>query len=727
MKNIKLAYYDKKNIFSENISFLKGMFRTSLWGLSLSVVYIAILIGFDYGIRQLVICFDNSSNITLNRIAEILYKINDAVGIKFLDYFKDVIVIVAGVLGVILGLFFTTFMNIITTRYANINSVIIFQLLEQKQINRYLKFLATLVASAIIFQFLFVIGYNPTFISTFIFTLSVIVAILAFITYGKTIIIFFKADFLVDDLLTQNNAIFHRYFRNKKYFKKKQNGENIVPKIISNIQKARIIVTESIKLEMNNTNFKSVSEKFLDFAIYYNSFKQTLPSNKDWFPKIQQFQSWDNANFYDYDLYKTTGVSPLPKNIDNFLAVEKYLISTQFYIFQNLENTNDKVQIPLEQHKYLQVIAYQCEVELFKLFFDKMEEYIKNNLQKTENKEKKNNLSFISLYRYLLVQYLVGFNQNVSNLVSAKNIKSLAKVVHNLKDADRILAYPYQIRIWIDNYQEKLRNEQFYRGKIETPLFYTEYELAYQFQQIFKTSYDKITNSIQKRISDFANYLKNNKFELESLLFLTENIETFNKIEHFSTTLDNIIATEINAVNQTKEEKFTFSEREEIIKRNNVCKQNTIDEIWSLGFSAYNLKDKDLPDIFGDFYQLICEDILNKAFSENGIALTKYLGFFYTYNLLCLDSLLKKIDQKQLEYTTSKLFPIIIDLFEVSAIAIIISKLHNNKDIETALCKFWNDYEKEDAPRSSNFWQTIFSVYDYFKELYSKVVYALKS
>jgi hypothetical protein len=717
MKNIKLTYYDKKKTLSENIGFLRGLFRTSLWGFLLSVAYIAVLIGLDFGIRQLTFYFDYSSYNILNCIACVLYKTNDVIGIKFLDYFKDVIVIVAGVLGVILGLFFTTFMNIITTRYANINSVIIYQLLEQKQINRYLKFLATLVASAIIFQFMFAVGYDPTCISVFIFTLSVIVAILAFISIGRHIIIFFKADFLVADLLTQCNAIFHRYFRNKKYFKKEQNGKNIISKILNNISKAKTIVDESIKLEMNNTDFSSISKKFLDFAIYYNSFKQTFPSNKDWFPKIQQFQSWENANFHDYDLYKSTGVSLLQKNIDNFIAVEKYLINIQFYIFQNLENTNDKVQIPLEQHKYLQVIAYQCEAELFELFFDKLEEYIKNNLQKTDNKENRNNLYFISLYSSLLVQYLVGFNHNVSNCISANNIKTLAKAVHNLKDVDRIMAIPYQIRIWIDNYQEKLQNEKIYNNKkITTPLFYTEYELAYQFQQILKTSYDKITDSIQKRISIFAKYLKHNKFELESLFFLTENIETFNKIEYFLATLENKIITELNTANQTQEDKFNFLGREEIIKRNNACKQNTIDEIWNLGLSAHNLKDKDLPDIFGNCYQLICEDILNKAFDENGIALTKYLRLFYTYNLLYLDSLMKKIDQKQLELTTSKLFPIIIDLFEVSAIAIIISKLHNNKDIETALFKFWDDYEKEDATRSSNFWKITCANFEYFKQ-----------
>ena len=147
MKRLKLTYYDKKTITSENLGFLKRLFNSSKHGLLASIIFIGVLLGLDFGARHMASVLSNSSSNILIFFAHILYKINELIGLKFLDYFKDVIVIVAGILGVILGLFFTTFLNIITSKYSNINSVIINQLLEQKVINRYFKLLSLLVSS----------------------------------------------------------------------------------------------------------------------------------------------------------------------------------------------------------------------------------------------------------------------------------------------------------------------------------------------------------------------------------------------------------------------------------------------------------------------------------------------------------------------------------------------------------------------------------------------------
>lgn len=115
MKRLKLKYFDAKNVLAENVKFLIGLIKISLEGLLISILFIGVLIGIDYFARELFFLLSNSKFNLLNSFANELYEINNIIGIKYLDYFKDVIVIVAGVLGVILGLFFTTFLNIITT------------------------------------------------------------------------------------------------------------------------------------------------------------------------------------------------------------------------------------------------------------------------------------------------------------------------------------------------------------------------------------------------------------------------------------------------------------------------------------------------------------------------------------------------------------------------------------------------------------------------------------
>jgi len=716
MGNLKFTYYNKKTTLSENIGFLRVLLNTSKSGLLISVLFIGVLVGLDFGIRHLTIFFCNSSYNILNKIADVLYKINDTIGIKFLDYFKDVIVMVAGVLGVILGLFFTTYMNIITTKYSNFNGVVIKQLLEHKLINRYLKFLAILVSSAIIFQFLFVLGYNPTFVSAFLFTISVIVALLSFIFLGRYSITYFNAGNLVSDLKDDCLKTYHRYYNNRKYFNKSKNGKQTLTRIIRNIDKIKLIIEESVKLQLNNTDLQRSSKDLLDFTIYFNSIKQNFPSNKDWFPKIQKYKSWYNASSTEYEMFERTGAASFPETINDFLSVEKKLIDTQFYIFQNINNTNDKIQSAYSQYKYLQDLSLQCEVELFENFFNKLEQFVKDNLQKADTKENKDNLQLVSLYANLLVQYLVGFNQNLECIITALKLKKLAKVVHNQGDTNKMMSFPYAIRIWIDKYQEKLQNEKFYEGGIKTPLFYTEYELAFQFQLLLQSSFEKIADSMYKKILSFSDYLKTNNFGLEALEFLMESLDVFRKIEFFSGILENTIVNEIDKLNLKTGGRFVFSERKELLARNKINNKKVINKIWQLGLSSYTIKDTDLPDIYGNFYHIICKDILDKAFENKGNELIKYLPKFYTYNLLYINNMKQKIDPKQLNYTASKLFPVIVDLFEMSAIAIIMFKAFKNETLEKSFFDTWNNILFKEIEKEQSFWEAVFPVYDYFSQ-----------
>ena len=117
MKKLKVTYYDKKIGLKENIGFFKQLFNSSKQGLLVSVIFIGTLVGLDIGAREIVNTLSSSTNNTFNSLADYLLKINAFIGVKYLDYFKDVIVIVAGVLGVILGLFFTTFLKFSTLLY----------------------------------------------------------------------------------------------------------------------------------------------------------------------------------------------------------------------------------------------------------------------------------------------------------------------------------------------------------------------------------------------------------------------------------------------------------------------------------------------------------------------------------------------------------------------------------------------------------------------------------
>ncbi len=414
-------------------------------------------------------------------------------------------------------------------------------------------------------------------------------------------------------------------------------------------------------------------------------------------------------------MYGRIGASLYPETVDDFLYIEKQIIDTQFFIFKNLPSDN-KVKIAYNQLKYLQVISIQCEEELFDTFFNQLESFVKENLKsKEDNNAIETNLQLISLYANLIIQYLVGFNYNLERIINEPQLRKLSKAIHFQKDTDTVMQFPYAIRVWLDNYQSKLRSEILNEKKVITPLFYTEFELSYQLQLLLKNYFEGLSKNIHKRILSFSAYLKSNDYPLEALEFLSESMDSFKKIEFFSGILKNKIEKDINALNHKKEAIYTFNEREDIVIENEKLQKNAINQIWEVGYSSYSVDNKELPDLFGNFYQLISQDILEKTFTANAFELIKYLPQFYTYNVLYIDSLRLKIDNKRFEYTSSKLFPLVVDLFEISAITIIIFKLTDNKELEDCFFDYWNKAFKTDE-EDLKFWSMIMPIYRYFNQ-----------
>ena len=716
MKRFNLLFFDSKQGLKENFFFIRNILKNSSKSLLISILFVGFLILLDFLGREIKNELLNSSRAFYNNIGIFLVSVNELFGLKFLTYFKDVIVIVAGILGIILGLFFTTFLNIITSKYSNINSTIINQLIKQKVINKYFNLLAILVAASIMFQFLLIIGYYPTVISSLLFTISVVITLLSFIFYGRYTLIYFNAGNLALDLIHSSNQILTRAYKNKTYFDCEK-GYQILLGIRRNLETIRLIAEESTKPQLSNTALDAISKEVLEFAIRYNAFKHTFPSDKGWHPKIQRNKRWDEATSTEFEFFSRTGATLYPATIDDFLAIEKQLIDTQYYIFTHIESTSDLVQLINNQYKYLHVIAFQCDLELFDLFFNKLETFIEKKLVKNEPESDENtNLQLVSLYAILQIQYLVGFNHNFEKIINKEILKKLAYGIHSFKSTDTIMQFPYKIRTWMDKYQQMLRNENYNEKKILTPLFYTEFELANQFQNLFKNHIEQISNNIINRVLSFAKRLRDKSYPLESLEFLIESLDVQRKIGFFSGIVENKIVKEINFLNLKKEEEFKFIDRANLLERNDLFRKKMINEIWDLGLSSYSIKNTDLPDIYGNFYQIICEDIIDKSFESDANQLIKYLPHFYTYNILYIESLREKIDKKRLEYTSSKLFPLIVDLFEISSITIILFIGNDNTKLKDSFFKFWDNLYKGDVEKERNFWSLVLPVYEYFNQ-----------
>lgn len=713
MKKLKLIGYDNRVKLQGNLGFLKIVVKNSLQGFLISIGFIACLVLIDFIARYIYESFGESDYFILNVFADFFNNINKVIGVKFIDYFKDVIVIVAGILGVILGLFFTTFLNIISAKYSNISSVVISQLQEQKTINRYFKLLSVLVASSIIFQFLLVVGYAPTIISAFIFSGAVVMSMLAFIAFGRFTIIYFNADALVYDIINECKGLLFRAHKNSKLFNTTNSKFRVTHRIYWNIDKVKVIVEESLKPNLSNTALDRISNELLEFGIHYNASKHIIPSGGEWHITIQKYKKWEEASSFEFEHINKSGSFLLPKSVDDYISIEKAIMNTQFFIFNQETSVVNRLQLIQDQYKYLQVISFQCEIDLFKQFFLQLKDFVLKEIEEEEGLD--NRVKYVSLYSSLMIQYLVGFNHNLPRVVKLKNIKKLAENTCNFKSIDKVMNMPYSMRILIDDIQKKIRNEKYTEGKIVTPLFYVEYLFSNRFQYVIKMHFEAVSEFIFEQILKFSSELQKKKMLVEAFELCNESLELYQKIEFFSHTVKSKVI-ELNQINLKKEEKYHFNEREAIMEKNELFRKKLIKNIWDLGGTSYKVSSDELPDMFGSFYHFISNNILEIALVEDPIDLKKYLPKFCLFNLLYLQKLQKNIDNKNFEYSTSKLYPILVDLFEICSISILVFRGFHLKDAEQEFFDFWNNAFDGDEAKEKSFWSFMIVIYEYFNQ-----------
>lgn len=716
ISSLRLGWFDIRETFQSNLYFGKGFFKNSLKGVSLSIFLLFLLILSDYLSRELLNYLSTFPSESIAKgFSDFIYSVNDRFGLKNLDYLSNVVSIGAGVLGVILGLFYTAFVTIIATKYSNINSLISALILEQKAIKKYFIFLAVLTSLAFLFQLTLALGYKPTLISCLAFSVLTIVAISSFISFGRYTLIYFDASHLVNDLLRENYLILSKVIKEKESLEILNNGKKNISRIYNNIRKIQIVIRESNNPQISNTSLDQISNDLLDFSIYYNSIKHTIPSKGGWHLQRRKFKNWDEAREWDFSLLKRTGVSIQPELVDSYNLIEKRIIDAQFEIFDQYLNDSEKVNELVNQSKYLSLSAIQCDFDLFKYFHGKLTDLILQKLQNFKSEDGIFGLQLISLYQNLLVSHLVGFNQNLS-LFGIDRLKKLAHSIHNFKNTDQIFEFPYFIRIWLDKYQEKLNEEKHLEGEIVTPVFYTEYELAQLIQHEIQNYIKKIGSYCENELPVLSKKLSNLGLSIEALYLNMEFKEVCQKINLFSNHVEKLIIN-LNELNfQNHDYPFEFKKQGELIVQIDELDNRINQNIWDLGMSSYEYDMQDIPDIFGAVYQIILEDITDKLLKDEPDVnvITEYLPNFFNYCLLYIEKLrVRYQNTDNIEFSTSKIYPLIIDLFEVSSIAIITAKIQNKEIIINCIFDYWSQLHKNES-EEKKFWEWIYLIYSYF-------------
>ncbi len=283
ISELLIKSFDLRTSIRNDYSFSKRLIKFGVQGFFASIILLAFLLLTDFLARHLFNWLYNSAgNSVACKVAYFFISINDYVGVKSIERLSDLVSIGAGILGVLLGLFYTAFLTIVATKYANINSVARFYLLEDKVINKYFSFLASVTSLAILFQITLIIGYKPTIINCLFFSLLIMIAIASFIRYGKFSLIYFDTSHIANNIIQDCYRTCKKIILYKNQMNNLHNGRIFISKIYRSIDDVLTITRESRNPQTANTSLDNISSDLLIFSEYFNSIKYIIPSDKEW-------------------------------------------------------------------------------------------------------------------------------------------------------------------------------------------------------------------------------------------------------------------------------------------------------------------------------------------------------------------------------------------------------------------------------------------------------------
>ncbi|HCN37776.1 MAG TPA: hypothetical protein DIS94_08705 [Bacteroidetes bacterium] len=605
------------------------------------------------------------------------------------DYLTNLVSIGAGVIGVILGLIYTAFVTIVSTKYANINSSINSMIINHPVLNKYFNFLATLTALSIAFQFILAFGYEPTIISTVIFSVLIIFAVTSFITFAKFTQYLSDTKLLVDDLIGSNHEILNKLLLYKDLIETKNSETNFLRRVYYNLNQIELIIKESIAGN-SNTSFEGIYHELDDFLLYYLQIKHTISSKENWHVKVQKFKKWDSMTGHEARMYHATGVE-IPENVPGYNEIEKRILDLQFIIFKHYIKEPAKVTLLQDKYKYFQVAAYQCEIEIFDYFFNKVEDFILAKI-----KENDSDFTFrqylVSMYPFFYSHHIVGFNNSIK-ILNTNNINKLAKSLHALERTEKTFQFPYYLKKWSDGYSDTLKNEIFIEGRILTPISFTEHSIALNIGYYSQMYVTDVMKKGRERLVAFINRLDNAGYGQEALFVAIETKEIIVKLNLF---LENeqTLLNHIGNFPFSEEKDFVFKHQETLQKELLQFQRESIDLVWKLGITAYNQTQvtSDVPDLFGKFYYIITNDIfeilLKQPVDINLITakIVDYIRINYLFFAVVWER-----NRGANEYAfSSSLLPIVVDLLDILSTAIVVSKAHNKPEILDSILEYYN-------------------------------------
>ena len=607
--------------------------------------------------------------------------------------------VTASVSGVFLGLYFTAISVIASSVYARVPSDIRALLLKEKVGNFYIRVLIVLTSISLILLGYKSLGGNPGVLNLITITLLGCFGVISFGVLGIRAFFFF-------DPTRLSNTIFHDLSRNVRsatingfrwsdpsfqfhYHKQAFNNIQTLDVLIKICSQERYLRGEPLSF---------ILEKLIFFLKKYATQRSIIPSNSRWYSYVPRYKDWFFTDSSSIEIAVQSRTQIQPEMIPDHFWLEDKTIEIL------LDGLNEVINGDFEKacgvltilNMYFEILGTNLELKKGKEIIDKITNIIDTYFKNWQFNINKNN-NEVALYEgYLLMtmSLIIGFNNFLRESKSADLINKIDSINwENPKEVYKDL--PPLLLERLEFIQSRLNFEWKVEGNFISPNWYIRQLVAARYLELIKEALEETLLLLDKLFVDKSEHLLSQEKFILVAFHSNRALELINKIEAHIPHLKKLVE-ELNAIRKEKDLTWVNWDWKDIDTKISQAKDKLVVSLAKCLLALSLIEHKEnFPDLFGQTYSFICEDLYESMQIKNKKTFKNLFPLLFIASFSAYEKLRIKITDLQQQNANLIVFEPLIDIMELSGYTEIYSELNDIPEIWNECKKIWDLYFKE--------------------------------
>lgn len=617
------------------------------------------------------------------------------------DTYVQMLTVIAGVMGVFLGLYFTAVSTVISNAYSSVSGDVRELILRDRLGNNYVKLVAFLTALSVVLLAFSATGVAPLHLAIPLLALVSCLAVFSFVNLGVRTFFLSDPTLFFETLSTELIKWFRRatsrgyQWRNTSFQAHYRKQALKVATTLTTLAKI-----SSEKPELQGESYPRLLKKLLALTNIYYEGKHLIPSDSGWYGRKFRHKQWYLSESTALEMATNTDTPLNPDEIPDTTWLEDSLLDVIFKAFKVDIDAGDF------QALYTKIISLQDFFNVFgnNWFVDDGKKWharlSKDILDRLTNGEglsddiqEMHSIAVTELLASLPLSIEIGFSRAVNSLDVDKLRSELLHTKWYAEDSPYALSLPPSTIKELEKIRDGAIFERQAHAPHKTQNWYIAELALHDLDIALYNQWQSLMGLIETWYKDTGNALYDAKRYKQAATIYTRAIEQAWKLDSHIEHLKEV------SVALLKDQKTNFikyaqwdwdKEHERVTKFRDMAiegQAKLIPHLWDV-----NEPNPDMPDFFGAVVHRTGEACYEALISGDADKFKSLFRPYFAGITGIFNSILPQVKDWEASSAMAWMSEPILDLFDISGYAYIYAEYHNKPELWNECKAVWDAY-----------------------------------